>query len=88
MIRLMKALAVDYQPGWKAEATAQAVNQKLLGIAPADMLRVQALIEKQIYAELPLQPYEQRVLIDEIEQIFANRKSLKWRKRLRLRYCL
>ena len=88
MIRLMKALAVDYQPGWKAEATAQAVNQKLPGIAPADMLRVQALIEKQIYAELPLQPYEQRVLIDEIEQIFANRKSLKWKERLRLRYCL
>lgn len=83
---LMKALAVPYQPGWKAELTAWRLNQKLPGIAEADILRAQALIEKLIYAQESLQPHEQRVLISVIEQIYTNRKSLTGKERLRLRY--
>ena len=82
----MKALAVPYQPGWKAELTAWRLNQKLPGIAEADILRAQALIEKLIYAQESLQPHEQRVLISVIEQIYTNRKSLTVKERLRLRY--
>ena len=59
------------------------------GVEPGEYTRVCHLIEKHIYGEILLSPYEERTLNHFLEKLMEPVPGCSWKMRLKLRYaCL
>lgn len=75
--------------GWKTAETDAELCRKFEAVEPGEYTRVCHLIEKHVYGEVLLSPYEERTLNHFLEKLTEPTKDCGWKMRLKLRYaCL
>lgn len=80
---------VDASLGWETAATDARLARRFQTIEPGEYTRVCHLIEKHIYGEVLLSPYEERTLNHFLEKLMYPTPDCGWKMRLKLRYaCL
>lgn len=80
---------IDAGLGWKTAATDAELARRFPAIEPGEYTRVCHLIEKHIYGEILLSPYEERTLNHFLEKLMEPVPGCSWKMRLKLRYaCL
>ena len=63
--------------GWKAEEIDKCLCEEFEGFESGDYVRVNQLMEKFIYGEVPLKPHEERVLIVFLEKMYGQKAKNK-----------
>ncbi len=80
---------VDAGLGWETAATDAELACRFPEIEPGEYTRVCHLIEKHVYGEVLLSPYEERTLNHFLEKLTEPTPDCSWKMRLKLRYaCL
>lgn len=75
--------------GWKTKETDAEVCRKFTDVEPGEYTRICHLIEKHVYGEVILTPYEERTLNYFLEKLMVPTPKCDWKMRLKLRYaCL
>ena len=75
--------------GWKTAETDAELCRKFEAVEPGEYTRVCHLIEKHVYGEVLLSPYEERTLNHFLEKLTQPMPNCDWKMRLKLRYaCL
>ena len=74
---------------WETAATDAELARRFPAVEPGEYTRVCHLIEKHIYGEILLSPYEERTLNHFLEKLMEPVPGCSWKMRLKLRYaCL
>ena len=68
---------VPAEIGWKAEEIDKRLCEEFEGFEPGEYIRVNQLMEKFIYGEVPLKPHEERVLIVFLEKMYGQKAKKK-----------
>lgn len=68
---------VPAEIGWKAEEIDKRLCEEFEGFEPREYIRVNQLMEKFIYGEVPLKPHEERVLIVFLEKLYGQKAKKK-----------
>ena len=80
---------IDAGLGWETAATDAELARRFPAVEPGEYTRVCHLIEKHIYGEILLSPYEERTLNHFLEKLTEPVPGCSWKMRLKLRYaCL
>lgn len=80
---------IDAGLGWETAATDAELACRFPAVEPGEYTRVCHLIEKHIYGEILLSPYEERTLNHFLEKLMEPVPGCSWKMRLKLRYaCL
>lgn len=80
---------IDAGFGWETAATDAELARRYPAVEPGEYTRVCHLIEKHIYGEILLSPYEERTLNHFLEKLMEPVPGCSWKMRLKLRYaCL
>lgn len=80
---------IDAGLGWETAATDAELARRFPAVEPGEYTRVCHLIEKHIYGEILLSPYEERTLNHFLEKLMEPVPGCNWKMRLKLRYaCL
>ena len=80
---------IDAGLGWETAATDAELARRFPAVEPGEYTRVCHLIEKHIYGEILLSPYEERTLNHFLEKLMEPVPGCSWKMRLKLRYaCL
>ena len=80
---------IDAGLGWETAATDAELARRFPAVEPGEYTRVCHLIEKHIYGESLLSPYEERTLNHFLEKLMEPVPGCSWKMRLKLRYaCL
>ena len=80
---------IDAGLGWETAATDAELARRFPAVEPGEYTRVCHLIEKHIYGEILLSPYEERTLNHFLEKLMESVPGCSWKMRLKLRYaCL
>lgn len=80
---------IDAGFGWETAATDAELARRFPAVEPGEYTRVCHLIEKHIYGEILLSPYEERTLNHFLEKLMEPVPGCSWKMRLKLRYaCL
>lgn len=87
VIELLHMAGIEAIPGWQAKETEQALTELVPAFQEGEYIRVSYLIEKHIYGDEELRAHEKRALASFIEKMNRERKRLKMKRRLRIRYC-
>ena len=81
MLRGIKA-----QLGWETQATDEKVAKTYGEIEKGEYKRVCELLEKEIYGEIELEPYEERTIRGFFEKVLEKRKSANLKEWIKFRY--
>ena len=87
MQKLLAFLGISMSLGWKTVEVDQKIHEKYQEVEPGEYLRVSQILEKSIYGQQSLEPYEMRTIsafMKKLEAIGGN--TLNWRERIELRY--
>lgn len=83
---LLALRGIEAQLGWNMPETDRKVTEIYEEIIAGEYIRVCELLEKEIYGEIELEPYEERTIKDFFDKISVAKKSDPIKLRLRLRY--
>ena len=83
--RTLQIYGIDTKPGYRTEETDQLLHEKW-HLPEGSYCRVTEVMEKAVYGEETLAPYERRVLTQFLEQLYEARKELNVKGRLRMHY--
>ena len=84
--KMLHCMGVEMHIGWQAETAEQRMKEKIPELRDGEYERVNQLMEKYIYGETALQPYEVRVLTSFLKKISdPKRKTLTRRERFQIR---
>lgn len=72
--------------GWNTEETDRTVAEFFAEIEPGEYTRVCSLIEKVIYGEIELEPYEERTITSFLTKLLTSQKFMDRRAWMRRRY--
>ena len=75
----LELMQVDAVLGWNVEETDAILAEKFGDVQPGEYSRVCALLEKNIYGEMELEPYEMRLLTGWLEKVLEDGKHMKLR---------
>ena len=87
MQKLLDFLGISMSLGWKTREVDQEIHEKYQGIEAGAYLRVCQILEKSIYGQQRLEPYEMRTIstfMEKLETIGSD--TLSWRERIAFRY--
>lgn len=86
LFTLMSLWGMDAAVGWKTEKTDEELSARFETVEPGEYVRAAALIEKSIYGEMELEPFEVRVIQNLINKLsVADRAGSKMYWKLRYR---
>ena len=68
---------IPAEVGWKAEEIDKRLCEEFEGFEAGEYIRVNQLMEKFIYGEVPLKPHEERVLIVFLEKMYGQKAKHK-----------
>lgn len=68
---------IPVEIGWKAEEIDKRLCEEFKEFEPGEYIRVNQLIEKYVYGEVPLKPHEERVLIVFLEKMYGQKAKTK-----------
>lgn len=77
---------IEARLGWKTLETDRQIAQQYEDMEEGEYRRVCELIEKMIYGETELEPYEERTINSFLEKLLAEKKTGNWKTRLKYRY--
>lgn len=86
LFSLLSLWGMDAAVGWKTEKTDEELANRFADVEPGEYTRTAALIEKSIYGEMELEPYEVRViqnLIDKLSVPDRTGGKMYWKLRYR-----
>ena len=69
LFALMALWGMDAAVGWKTEKTDEELAARFEMVEPGEYMRAAALIEKSIYGEMELEPFEVRVIQNLIDKL-------------------
>lgn len=87
MQKLPAFLGISMSLGWKTGEVDQKIHENYQRVEAGAYLRVCEILEKSIYGQQNLEPYEMRTVsafMKKLEVIVGN--TLNWRERIELRY--
>lgn len=83
---LLMLRGIKAQLGWETQATDEEVAKTYGEIEKGEYKRVCELLEKEIYGEIELEPYEERTIRGFFDKISEKRKSANLKEWLKFRY--
>ena len=72
----LELMQVEAVLGWNVEETDAVLAEKFEEVQPGEYSRVCALLEKNIYGEMELEPYEMRLLTGWVEKVLEDGKYM------------
>lgn len=82
----LNLVGINARLGWNTKETDKIITDFFAGIEPGEYTRVCSLIEKVIYGEMELEPYEERTVKSFLEKLLTSQKSMDRRVWFRRRY--
>ena len=79
-------LGIEARLGWNTKETDELLAERFAQIEPGEYNRVCELIEKVIYGEIELEPYEERTLHNFLEKMTSDTQKMGWKMWLKRRY--
>lgn len=79
-------LGIHARLGWNTAETDRILTERFKELEEGEYIRVCDLIEKVIYGDIELEPYEERTLDSFLHKILSDTKVLNWKIRLKRRY--
>ncbi len=88
LFALLGLLGIDASLGWAADKVDRELSERFEAIRPGEYRRVSRLLEKAVYAETLLEPYEERTIYSFFDKLAAAGRKQGLLARLRIRYML
>ena len=85
---ILALLKIDASLGWATEQTDQELAKRFEKIEPGEYKRASQLIEKAVYGDVVLEPFEERTLFSFLDKLAVAGNESGWKTRLRIRYLL
>lgn len=82
----LKLMGIDARLGWNTEETDQLLAEKFSLLEAGEYIRICGLIEKVIYGEIELEPYEERTINSFLEKLLSDKKKVNIKTWFRRRY--
>ena len=79
-------MGIEARLGWNTKETDKQLTERFAQIEPGEYNRVCELIEKVIYGEIELEPYEERTLRNFLEKMTSDTQKMGWKMWLKRRY--
>lgn len=77
---------INARLGWNTGETDKILAERFVEVEEGEYTRVCQLIEKVIYGDIELEPYEERTVVTFLEKLLENQKAADWKTRLKCRY--
>lgn len=88
MFAMIRLLGVDAGLGWAADTADQELPERFEAIEPGEYRRASQLLEKAVYGEILLEPFEERTLYSFLDKLADAGRTLGPVTRLRIRYLI
>lgn len=88
IFRILDCMGIHASLGWETDRTDQILSERFEQIKAQSYKRTCSLLEKSIYGEMELEPYEERTVNTFIERLYEAGKTGDWKLRLKIRYTL
>ena len=88
MFAMIRLLGVDAGLGWAADTADQELSERFEAIEPGEYRRASQLLEKAVYGEILLEPFEERTLYSFLDKLADAGRTLGPVTRLRIRYLI
>lgn len=82
----LNLMGISARLGWNTKETDKIITELFTEIEPGEYTRVCSLIEKVIYGEMELEPYEERTVNSFLDKLLTSQKTMDRRAWLRRRY--
>lgn len=82
----LKILGIDARLGWNTMEIDRQLVERFEDMEEGEYKRVCALIEKIMYGDIELEPYEERTINSFLEKLLNDKKAVTWKNWFRRRY--
>lgn len=86
MYSYLKIMGIDARLGWNTKETDQLLPETFETIETGEYIRVCGLIEKVIYGDIELEPYEERTINSFLEKLLNDKTAVTWKTWFKRRY--
>lgn len=86
LFELLALYGYDARPGYRVKELDQQLAAQFAGIEPGDYRRITDILEKYLYGQTVLAPYENRVIAAFFEHLYEGRKEMSFWMRCRVWY--
>lgn len=82
----LSLFGINARLGWNTEETDRLLADCFENLEPGEYIRICRLIEKVIYGDIELEPYEERTVRSFYEKLLNDKKNVTWKIWLKRRY--